>query len=109
MTPQLNEKALEAALAIRIKDHSTLDLLDKINREIVVDAFHIQLSREIAAYLTAAQSDGWVMVPREPTGKMSLSGFNAYQDSFGTYLTRMELAYKAMIAAAPKHPAGKSV
>lgn len=45
--------------------------------------------------------DGWVMVPKEPTEKMVLSGFNSYQNSLGTYLTRMHLAYKAMIAAAP--------
>lgn len=48
--------------------------------------------------------DGWRLVPEEPTGEMSLKGFDAYQDTFGTYLTRMEAAYKAMLAAAPQPP-----
>lgn len=101
MTRPLDPKALESA-ARNLKTLITIydgqyDLND--NRRC-----HDMASATVGAYLKAARTDGCVMVPKEPTEKMVLSGFNAYQDSLGTYLTRMEFAYKAMIAAAPKPP-----
>lgn len=115
MTHPLDPKALEAAvLSVWHDFQSEYDLIN----DFMATNVDKLCQKAIQAYLTAAQSDEWVMVPREPTEEMIKEGNAAYLKETDRIMrhghspketTRLcdIVQWKAMIEAVSQHPVCK--